>query len=128
MLDALYAAQELQDLPTSGLLRRFPGNLRSAAPFISRMKPSRPERRSRRRSEAIHFLVCQRHKSKLFNEIYANQSPLGPGVKAGLMAGPLFVRRVVLRESNRSPNKKSMGGELHLHYLVNGNYEEYDGG
>jgi hypothetical protein len=36
------------------------------SPFISRMKPSRPERRSRRRSEAIHFLVYQRHESKLF--------------------------------------------------------------
>jgi hypothetical protein len=47
---------------------------------------------------------------------------------AGLMAGPLFVRHVVLPESNRSPNKKSMAGELYLHYLINGNYEEYDGG
>jgi hypothetical protein len=47
---------------------------------------------------------------------------------AGLMAGPLFLRHVVLRESNRSPNKKSMGGELHLHYIINGNYEEYDDG
>ena len=47
---------------------------------------------------------------------------------AGLMAGPLFVRHVVLRESNRSPNKKSMGGELHLHYRISGNYDEYDGG
>ena len=95
------------------------------------MKPSRPERRSRRRSEAIHFLVYQRYKSKLFNEKSQNCPRTSRRLalsNAGLMAGPLFVRHVVLRESNRSPNKKSMGGELHLHYRISGNYDEYDGG
>ena len=33
--------------------------------FILRMKSLRPERRSRRQSTAIHFLVCQRRKLKL---------------------------------------------------------------
>ena len=32
--------------------------------FISRMKPSRPVRRSRRKSTAIHSLVCRRPRSK----------------------------------------------------------------